>query len=181
MKSRLLSSFLFIALLTLVFSCQQNKDEGQGTEQASEAAGGEANKEGGEDNAEGGDETQINTKEETPTKMIEYLVGEWQVERIMDGEKNVTDAQGGSGQRIIFTNEARYIKRSGNQKIDSGAFRMNEQLENLYLESETNAQPQEYEVTLKSGTMTLTAKEKQNGKSNLKYFYRKSQSTSQNN
>jgi hypothetical protein len=178
MKSRVLSSFLFVALLTLVFSCQQNREEGQDTEQASEAAEG---KENGANDEEGADETQINTKEETPTKMIEYLVGEWQVERIMDGEKNVTDAQGGSGQRIIFTNEARYIKRSGNQKIDSGAYRMNEQLENLYLESETNARPQEYEVTLKSGTMTLTAKEKHNGKPNLKYFYRKAQSTSQNN
>ena len=177
MKSRVFFSFVLIPLLMLLFSCQQNRDDGQGQEQASEAA--EDN--GGTDNQESGDETQINTEEETPTKMIEYLVGEWQVERIMDGEKNVTDAQGGSGQRIIFTNEARYIKRSGNQKVDSGAYRMNEQLENLYLESETNAQPQEYEVTLKSGMMTLTPKQKQNGKSNLKYFYRKGQSTSQNN
>jgi hypothetical protein len=180
MKSRVFFSFVLMPLLTLLFSCQQNREEGQGTEQASEAAEGKENN-GADGNEEAGDETQINTKEETPTKMIEYLVGEWQVERIMDGEKNVTDAQGGSGQRIIFTNEARYIKRSGNQKVDSGAYRMNEQLENLYLESETNAQPQEYEVTLKSGTMTLTAKQKQNGKPNLKYFYRKGQSTGQDN
>jgi hypothetical protein len=177
MKLRLFFSFMLLSLVTLLFSCQQNRDKGQGQDQASEAA--EDN--GGTGNQEAGDETQINTEEETPTKMIEYLVGDWQIERIMDGEKNVTDAQGGTGQRITFTNEARYIKRTGNQQTDSGAYRMNEQLENLYLESETNSQPQEYEVTLKSGTMTLTQKQKQNGKPNLKYFYRKGQSTSQNN
>jgi hypothetical protein len=179
MKSRLLICFVIIPLLTLTVSCQQTRDEGQGTEQASEAANGEDA--GANEDGEGGDENQINTEEDTPTKMIEYLVGNWEVERIMDGEKDVTDAQGGSGQRITFTQEARYIKRSGNQKIDSGAFRMNEQLENLYLESEVNNQPQEYEVTLKSGMMTLTPRQNQNEKSNLKYVYRKSQSTNQNN
>jgi hypothetical protein len=162
-----------------MFSCQQNRDDGQGTEQASEAANGES--ENVNENGEDGDENQINTKENTPTKMIEYLVGDWAVERILDGEKDVTDAQGGSGQRITFTQEARYIRHSGNQKIDSGAFRMNEQLENLYLESEADNQPQEYEVTLKSGMMTLTPRKNQNEKSNMKYVYRKSQSTGQNN
>lgn len=101
------------------------------------------------------DTGKVNTERETPTKMIEYLVGEWQ----MDNARGTTGQQGTQGQqnqRMIFTQEARYIEYSGNQKVDSGAYRMHEQLNNLYLESEVNPDPREYEVKFEENRMTLT-------------------------
>lgn len=94
------------------------------------------------------DTTEVNTEKETPQKLIEYLVGEWAI-----------DSASGQGQeenqRIVFTNEARYILYSGQQKVDSGAYRMNEQLSNLYLESELNEEPREYEMSIDGNTMTM--------------------------
>ena len=100
--------------------------------------------------AENNDNEEVNTRQETPVKMIELLVGEWQLEG--------SGQQANTGERLTFTEEARYVRHSGNQKLDSGAFRMNEQLRNLYLESEANEQPREFEITLQGDILTLTPK-----------------------
>lgn len=124
-----------LALLTLQ-SCQtDNKREAQNDDQQSEAQ-------------------QPPVKHETPAKMIEQLVGEWQ-QAGGSGNNN----QQAAGQKLTFTEEARYIVEKGNQKTDSGAYRMNEQLRNLYFESEANEQPREYEVQLQGDTLILSAKE----------------------
>lgn len=153
-------------LLTLHTSCQ-NQSGSESTSRDTPAD-------------ETGENSEVNTEQETPTKMIEYLVGDWQVERIVSGQQDVTNNHGGVNQTLRFTNEARYIRQSGNQKIDSGAYRMNEQLNNLYLESETNEQPEEWEVAFESGRMTLSRKANGNNNANgdLKYVYRRT-STSQ--
>lgn len=108
---------------------------------------------------------EANTKRETPIKLIEYLVGEWELENPSNNNQ-----AGGQNDRLTFTEEARYIVRSGNQKIDSGAYRMNEQLGNLYLESETNEQPREYEIQVNENTMTLKPKNPQNGETGKNSF-----------
>ena len=108
------------------------------------------NRQGTED-----DNNEVNTRQETPVKLIEYLVGDWQKESSNNSGDNPQDP----GERITFTSEARYIVRNGNQKVDSGAYRMNEQLQNLYLESETSGNPREYEVEIKQDVMTLVAKQ----------------------
>ena len=117
----------------------------------------------GTDNRESNTETDagesVNTEQETPVKMIEELVGEWQ----LDGSQGGNAQANAGSQRLIFTEEARYIAYSGNQKVDSGAFRMNEQLRNLYLESEANEQPREYEVELQQDVMTLKGKQSGQG------------------
>lgn len=95
------------------------------------------------------DNTQVPAEQESPTKIIERVVGEWAIDTTAE------DGQQHSGQRIIFTQEARYIVFSGEQKVDSGAYRMNEQLTNLYLESEMNGQPKEYELSMNGDQMTL--------------------------
>ena len=124
-----------LALLTL-HSCQtDNKREAQNDDQQSETQ-------------------QPPVKHETPAKMIEQLVGEWQ-QAGGSGNNN----QQAAGQKLTFTEEARYIVENGNQKTDSGAYRMNEQLRNLYFESEANEQPREYEVQLQGDTLILSAKE----------------------
>jgi hypothetical protein len=119
------------------------------------------------ENDQQGDE--VNTKKETPVKMIETLVGEWELENPSDARQ-----PGSENDRLIFTEEARYIVESGNQKIDSGAYRMNEQLLHLYLESETNERPREYELEINENTMTLKPKNPQNGEQGkASYTYRR--------
>jgi hypothetical protein len=90
---------------------------------------------------------------ETPKKMIEELVGEWQ----QAGTGN--DTRDTANHTLTFTEEARYIVREGGQKTDSGAYRMNEQLRNLYLESEATKNPREFEIHLTRDTLILSAKE----------------------
>ena len=129
--------FLLLAAFSLLTLYSCSNDNRQGTE---------------DDN----DNAEVNTRQETPVKLIEYLVGDWQMDSSSERGNN---AQGGPGERITFTSEARYIVRNGNQKVDSGAYRMNEQLRNLYLESEINGNPREYEVDIKQDVMTLVAKQ----------------------
>ena len=104
------------------------------------------------------DNREVPAKQETPEKMIETLVGEW--EKADDTGVSVNrDQQASAAQTLTFTEEARYIMRAGNEKTDSGAYRMNEQLRNLYLESEANEKSREYEVKLNRDTLILSAKD----------------------
>jgi hypothetical protein len=100
---------------------------------------------------------ETNTEKDTPKKLIESLVGEWQSDT-RGGQSSQAGRAEGETQRLIFTEEARYIRYSGNEKVDSGAYRMNEQLHNLYLESEANEEPREFEIDLRGDTLTLKPK-----------------------
>ena len=111
---------------------------------------------------------ETHTQQDTPVKMIEYLVGEWEMNAAGEGSQNGNEADG-PGERITFTSEARYIVHQENQRVDSGAYRMNEQLNNLYLESELNGEPREFEVRLQSDTMTL--KPNDGGQNGTAYTY----------
>src|SRR5690606_24716829 len=125
-----------IALMFLaVFSCQPD------------------NRESAADAGEGSNEQEeVPPKNDSPTKLLEYLVGEWELQ---SGGGQQTNA----ARRLTFTDAARYIARSDNETIDSGAYRMNEQLRNLYLESHVSKQPREYNLDLKQDVMTLTPRE----------------------
>lgn len=125
-------------------------------------------------NGNRGDEAQGNRageeeEDNKPVKMIDYLVGEWKIDSARSGKAG--RQTGGGDQTLTFTQEARYILRSGNQKVDSGAFRMNEQLNNLYLESEANEEPREFEVEVKEDTLILSSKE---DKGQTVYIYSRS-------
>lgn len=104
-----------------------------------------------------GDNPRSNAEPQKPVKMIDYLVGEWKIDSVR-GAKEPAGA-GDQDQTLTLTNEARYIVRSGTKKIDSGAYRMNEQLKNLYFESEANQKPREYEVQVKEDTLVLTSRD----------------------
>lgn len=114
---------------------------------------------------------EVNTAQKTPVKMIEYLVGDWKIDKILSGKKDVTETKGGGNQTLTFTSDARYIMRSGNEKIDSGSYRMNEQIGSLYLESESDEKPREWKTEFISGGMILTPKQVSPQKANLRYFY----------
>lgn len=115
------------------------------------------------------DQQEVNTKKETAVKLIELLVGEWE----MASGAGASGNQANNGQRLTFTEEARYIMHSGTEKIDSGAYRMNEQLRNLYLESETNEKAVEYEVEIKTDTLILSLKEDALQTGSTKQIYRR--------
>lgn len=118
---------------------------------------------------------EVNTQKESPGKMIEQLVGEWdRAGNAQPGARN-NNQQGSAMQRITFTSEARYILYDGNQKVDSGAYRMNEQLRNLYLESEVNEQPKEYEVELSDNELKMKPKEPTAQSNETEYVYRRRQ------
>jgi hypothetical protein len=76
-------------------------------------------------------------------------------------------------QRIRFTEEARYIGYADDEKVDSGAYRMNEQLRNLYLESEADEEPREYEMDLRETQLTLKPRLAEPGKANTALTYRR--------
>jgi hypothetical protein len=97
-------------------------------------------------------------KPKTAVKMIDNLVGEWKIDSA-SSRSGSEDTAGAKDQTLTFTEEARYILRSGNKKVDSGAYRMNEQLKNLYLESEANEKPREYEIEVSQDTLILSSKE----------------------
>lgn len=99
----------------------------------------------------------VNTEKETPTKLIDALVGEWQRDT-SGATPPQAKGRGNEVERMVFTQEARYIQYSGGQTVDSGAYRMNEQLGNLYLESVANARPREFEIDIQQNTMTLKPK-----------------------
>ncbi len=84
--------------------------------------------------------------EDPAEKMIEHLVGEWEL-YAPDTDSTTSHLQ--------FTERARYVIYSDGQKIDSGAYRMNEQLGNLYLESEANKVVREYSVDLQPDVLIL--------------------------
>jgi len=115
------------------------------------------------DNNTQNENEQVNTEQQTPVKLIEYLVGEWELQN-----GSGAGQQGNASQRLTFTEEARYIAHSNGQKVDSGAYRMNEQLRNLYLESEADEKPREFEVELQQDVMTLTPTQQQ-GQGSLTY------------
>lgn len=125
MKTSLLS-FLILALLTL--GCQTDNRPETGSDNSNST---------------------VNTEQETPRKLIDYLVGEWAIDSVAGPD------QEGDNQRIVFTQEARYIVYAGQEKIDSGAYRMNEQLANLYLESELNEDAKEYEISFEGNLMRM--------------------------
>lgn len=146
----ILFSLATVALLTLQ-SCQSDQRGDTSTDQTEKE-----------------DKPEANTERESPTKMIEQLVGEW--ESTTGGQQGQEDAK-----RIRFTSEARYILYEGNQKIDSGAYRMNEQLRNLYLESEIDAKTKEFEVGLSNNQLTMKPRETTGQAGDKQEIYRRRQ------
>ena len=115
----------------------------------------------------------INTKQKTPVKIIEYIVGTWEVDEVYKGKKEISDTDTlGADQTIEFDREGRYVSHSGNEKIDSGAYRLNEDHAILYLESESGDPIQEWNISFtKEGDMMIQPRENADRAEKFKYFY----------
>jgi hypothetical protein len=118
-------------------------------------------------------EDAINTRKKTPVKIIEYIVGKWEVDRVYNGDRDVTAAnEAQAGKSIEFNSEGRYSSYSDRQKIDSGAYRLNEAHGILYLESETGKPISQWNISFtKSGVMTLQPRESTPNAESFKYVY----------
>jgi hypothetical protein len=118
------------------------------------------------------DKNAINTRKKTPEKIIEHIVGTWEVEGIYKGNKDISNTDTvGVNSTIIFDREAKYISYSGNEQIDSGRYRLNENHSILYLESAAGQEPSEWKVSFNNNGMTLQPKETYPHAESFRYLY----------
>jgi hypothetical protein len=102
------------------------------------------------------DKTDIPVNNETPTKNIEKVVGVWEVSGIFKGTKDITNTDTvGLNRSFEFTRENKYISYSDSEQIDSGAFKLNEVQNTIYLESAGGNEVAEYKIRFDNNTMTL--------------------------
>ena len=109
------------------------------------------------------------------TKIIEYIPGKWAIESVLRGNEDVTDTDTlAETQRIEFNREGRYVRYTGTEKIDSGAYRINEEHGLLYLASETDDKPTEWKVSFnKQGEMILRMNDVGAHGESFRYIYRR--------
>lgn len=118
------------------------------------------------------DENAINTRKKTPEKIIEHIVGTWEVEGIYKGKKDISNTDTvGANQTITFDREAKYVSYSANERIDSGTYRLNENHSLLYLESSTGQEPSEWKVSFTNNGMTLQPRETYPHAESFRYVY----------
>jgi hypothetical protein len=102
------------------------------------------------------EKTDIPVNNETPTKNIEKVVGVWEASGIFKGTKDITDTDTvGLNRSFEFTRDNKYMSYSDNEQIDSGAFKLNEVQNTLYLESAGGNETAEYKIRFDNNTMTL--------------------------
>mgnify|MGYP003575669013 CR=1 FL=1 len=97
-----------------------------------------------------------NTKQETPVKVIEFIIGTWDIAAVYKNNKNITNEDTLVGlSQIRFNGENQYTAYHEGQEVDSGTFRLNENHSILYLESRDGSEPQSWDVSFENNTMTL--------------------------
>jgi hypothetical protein len=119
----------------------------------------------------------VNTAQQTPTKIIEYIPGTWVIEQVYKGKEDVTATDTlAKNESIEFNREGRYMSFLSSEKIDSGAYRINEDHAVLYLASEgDNEKPTAWSVWFdKDGKMTMRMKNDGNKEEPMSYVYRRS-------
>lgn len=118
-----------------------------------------------------------NTAQKTPVKIIEFIPGNWVIEHVYKGKKDVISTDTLAANQILeFNREGRYTSFSGTERVDSGAYRLNEDHGILYMASNTNDTPVEWNIWFdkQSGNMTLKKKVADKHTENLTYVYRRS-------
>jgi hypothetical protein len=102
-------------------------------------------------------EQQFNTEQKTPVKIIQFIPGSWTLDQVIRGGKDISEHDTvAQYQTLEFNREGRYVSYAGNEKIDSGAYRLNEDHAILYMASETDDKAHEWYVWFsEDGTMTL--------------------------
>lgn len=128
------------------------------------------------------DKSAINTKQKTPVKIIEFIVGDWTIDRVYKGSKEI----GGTDtipnlETLSFNREGRFVRYNATEKIDSGAYRVNEDHGLLYLESVNGGPPSEWKVTFTKGTMALRKRDDSEHAESFRYVYSRNTGNKQTN
>lgn len=156
---------LWIVLLGLLMACEptgkkENDEKVTGTEEVP-------------DNA-------VHRPDETVVKIIEYAVGDWQLKSVFQNDKDISlQEKSGVGQMLTITPDAKYVRKEGDQPVDNGKVRVNEQNSILYLESEAGQKPTEWNITVDQNTMTLTLRGSSAHGSNYRYEYQRTSELSE--
>ena len=100
------------------------------------------------------DQDAINTKQETPVKAVDFIVGVWDITSAQRGQRNFTEIEGMENRSITFGREKTYVIKDNNEQIDSGTFRMNEAHSVIYMES-AQGTTEEWNLTFRGDTMTM--------------------------
>jgi len=115
-----------------------------------------------------------------PPKNIESIRGSWKVSKVTSGTQEVAKNPT-SGQWIAFRSDGTYVNHA--TELDSGSYRLNENLSSLYLESHVHPDPDndsqkriiEYKISLAGNNMTLQRKPDQTKRDKhddrMKYHY----------
>jgi len=104
-------------------------------------------------------------------KLFGDIAGTWRIQSIYDGKKDITKNDSSSVQWMEFTEDGRYRNKTGNQVLDSGSYRVNENHHSLYLQSDRDKDnPAEWQLEFKDNTMTLSGKGTSQAK-RFKYIY----------
>jgi hypothetical protein len=102
--------------------------------------------------------------------LTETIVGTWQVDEIFKGKKDISNTDTIYNETLIFDNEGKYVTH-GSEKIDSGLYRLNENHSILYLESETEKNTTEWDISFSKGGMTLKPRVAHAKAPGFKYTY----------
>jgi hypothetical protein len=165
MKTKIFSLALFASLTVAVIGASAQEKERGNTDYTNNRTAGKPKP-----------EKNVNTAKQTPVKIIEYIPGTWVIEHVYRGKEEVSKTDTlAPNESFEFNREGRYTSFSGNEKIDSGAYRINEEHAILYLASEgDNEKPAEWDVWFgKDGTMTMKSRNTPNKGEDFSYVYKR--------
>jgi hypothetical protein len=134
-----------------------------------------------QDSRKARDKNAINTNKKTPVKIIEFIVGDWTIDRVYKGSKDVSSTDAVKQETLAFNREGKYARYSGTEKIDSGSYRVNEDHGLLYLDSETDGPPSEWKVSFTKGTMSMRKKDDSEHAESFRYVYSRNTGNRQSN
>lgn len=109
-------------------------------------------------------------------KNIGQIAGSWKLQRIVDDEQKKKnqkpEAQSNQGnnamQMLEFQPDGRYKMNNATAAIDSGSYRINEQTNVLYLESDQASSLSEWNIALQNKRLVLTGRD---GQADRRYQY----------
>lgn len=100
-------------------------------------------------------EENIPTRQDSPEKAIETIVGTWEPLEASGGQVQSTGGDPIEHHTLVFNRENQYLILDGQQQLDSGSWRMNEAHSVIYMESTEGDIPRAYHVSFTGNRLTL--------------------------
>jgi hypothetical protein len=103
---------------------------------------------------------------EAAEKVIENIIGRWQLQKVYAGGREITSNPNGEASWIEFNEDGTY-RMQADEGNDQGSYRLNENHSVLYLESEGRKETSsavslpnltEYNITMREGTLSMQSR-----------------------